>query len=71
MSTKQLATTSNTNDSQSPSIEISTSEVLTNLEEEQVTPHEDSPNDNDTLAVEEIPLRRSKRTRRPPERLDL
>ena len=52
MSTKQLATTSNTTDSQSPSIEISTSEVLTNLEEEQVTPHEDSPNDNDTLAVE-------------------
>ena len=50
---------------------MSTSEVVTNLEEEQVTPHEDSPNDNDTLAVEEIPLRRSKRTRRPPERLDL
>ena len=50
---------------------MSTSEVLTNLEEEQVTPHKDSPNDNDTLAVEEIPLRRSKRTRRPPERLDL
>ena len=50
---------------------MSTSEVLTNLEEKQVTPHEDSPNDNDTLAVEEIPLRRSTRTRHPPERLDL
>ena len=52
VSTKQLAPTSNTTDSQIPSIEMSTSEVPTNLEEEQVTPHEDSPNDNDTLAVE-------------------
>ena len=50
---------------------MSTSEVPTNLEKEQVTPHEDSPNGNDTLAVEEIPLRRSTRTRPPPEKLDL
>ena len=71
VSTKQLAPTGNTTDSQTPSIEMSTSEVPTNLKEEQVTSHEDSPNENDTLAVEEIPLRRSGRTRRPPERLDL
>ena len=71
MSTKQLAPTSNTTDSQTPSIEKSTSEAPTNLEEVQVTPQEDSPNDNDTLVVEEISLRRSPRTRRPPERLDL
>ena len=71
VSTKQLAPTSNTTDFQTPRIEMSTSEVLTNLEEKQVTPHEDSPNDNDTSAVEEISLRRSTRTRHPPERLDL
>ena len=71
VSTKQLAPTGNTTDSQTPSIEMSTSEVPTNLKEEQVTSHDDSLNDNDTLAVEEIPLRRSTRTRRPPERLDL
>ena len=68
VSTKQLAPTGNTTDSQIPSIEMSTSEVPTNLKEEQVTSHDDSPKDNDTLAVEEIPLRRSTRTRRPPER---
>ena len=71
VSTKQLAPTGNTTDSQTPSVEMSTSEVPTNLKEEQVTSHDDSPNDNDTLAVEEIPLRRSTRKRRPPERLDL
>ena len=71
VSTKQLAPTGNTTDSQTPSIEMSTSEVPTNLKEEQVTSHDDSLNDSDTLAVEEIPLRRSTRTRRPPERLDL
>ena len=71
VSTKQVAPASNTTDSQASSIEMSTSEVPTNLEKEQVTPHEDSPNGNDTLAVEEIPLRRSTRTRPPPEKLDL
>ena len=50
---------------------MSTSEVPKNMEEEQVTPHEDSPNENDTLAVEEIPLHRSTQTRQTPERLDL
>ena len=50
---------------------MSTSEVPTNLKEEQVTSYDDSPNDNDTLAVKEILLRRSTRARRPPERLDL
>ena len=66
VSTKQLAPTSNTTDFKTPRIEMSTSEVLTNLEEKQVTPHEDSPNGNDTLAAEETPLRRSTRTRHPP-----
>ena len=59
VSMKQLAPTGSTTDSQTPSIEMSTSEVLTNVKEEQVTSHEDSANDNDTLTVEEIPLRRS------------
>ena len=59
VSIKQFAPTGNTTDSQTPSIEMSTSEVPTNLKAEQVTSHKDSPNDSDTLAVEEIPLCRS------------
>ena len=64
----QLCQQNCTTNSQTPHIEMSTSEVPKNMEEEQVTPHEDSPNENDTLAVEEIPLHRSTQTRQTPER---